>query len=411
MRVAILTSGFLPVIDGVTVTVAERVKRLSAWGHHVQVFCPDYGAIATVYPDWQSYQGAWLPGVEVLSLPSEPFMGVEFERNFTGSAAPILEHHLRAFQPDLIHIDEPDRIFLGLGQIPAIKLARRDRIPCVGFYHTHFLEYMEDFLPLSGGAIAPLRWLAKHAITRRVYNAYDATLVSSPTTLHKIQHWGIRNGICGPFLGVDTQTFGTVATQADFWQSRYGLPDLSDRLKLLFLGRLTADKGWTFTVKALAGWQQREAIALIIAGDGPLKPTLAAQFQAMGIPAYFLGRVPPDQVPALLAHSDVHVSASRKETWGLTALEASAAGIPVLAPKAGGFIDSVQDGKTGLLFEPDNPMDFVHKLQQFAQEPALRHTLGQQGRHEAQRLTWDRAVEALVQVWQRHIDATSPSQP
>ncbi|MBD2157203.1 glycosyltransferase [Leptolyngbya sp. FACHB-16] len=415
MKISIVTSGFLPVIDGVTVTVAERIKRLSTLGHSVQVLCPDYQAIATVYPNWQDYVGNLLPGVQVVSLPSEPFMGVEFERNISGKAGSALEAAIQSFQPDIIHVDEPDRIFLGLGSIPAVKLAKRDRIPCVSFYHTNFLEYMEDFLPLPTGAIAPLRWLAKHFITRRVYNAYDATLVASPTTLHKVQHWGLHNAVYGPFLGVDPVAFGKVMQESNFWQTHYGLPDLSNSLKLLFLGRLTPDKGWGFLLKALSGWEPQGAstrkLAVIIAGDGELKQKIGDRLQQSGIAVYFLGRVPPEQVPALLAHSDIHVSASRKETWGLTALEASAAGIPVLAPRAGGFIDSVQDEKTGLLFEPENSKNFLTKLQRLADDPALRHALGQQGRHYANELNWDRAVDALVQFWQSRIDAYATSRP
>jgi len=414
-KVSILTSGFLPVVDGVTVTVAERLKRLSAMGYQVQVLCPDYQAIASIYPNWSDYTGQWLPGVQVVSLPSEPFMGVEFERNISGAAVPVLEQAITDFQPDLIHVDEPDRIFLGLGRIPAVAIARRLRVPCVSFYHTNFLEYMEDFLPLSGGAIAPLRWIARHAITRRVYNAYDATLVGSQTTFQKVQHWGIRNAVYGPFLGVDAAAFKQVVPEPDFWVSHYRLPDLKDSLKLLFLGRLTADKGWSFTLKTLSMWQQQGAsapkIAVLIAGDGPMQQRIAHTLKGADISVYILGRVPPSQVPALLAHSDIHVSASRKETWGLTALEASAAGIPVLAPRAGGFIDSVQDGKTGLLFEPEKSVDFLEKLQRLAQDPALRHQLGQQGQCYADQMTWERAVDALVQVWQSHRASISPISP
>ena len=90
MKVAILTSGFFPVIDGVTITVFNRVKRLSQLGHQVLLICPDYRPIAKLYPNWQSYVGEIFPGVTVLPLESAPFMGLEFDRNVKKSSYPLL---------------------------------------------------------------------------------------------------------------------------------------------------------------------------------------------------------------------------------------------------------------------------------------------------------------------------------
>ncbi|MGB3790404.1 MAG: glycosyltransferase, partial [Phormidesmis sp.] len=147
MKIAIISSGFLPVVDGVTVSLFQRVRALSKLGHQVLILCPDYQAVASVYPDWRDYQGEILPGVRVVNLPSEPFMGVEFERNLSGKANRLLNQELAAFEPDIVHVDEPDRIFLGLLKAPGVAYAKQHNIPCVGFYHTNFIDYIEDFLP------------------------------------------------------------------------------------------------------------------------------------------------------------------------------------------------------------------------------------------------------------------------
>jgi len=47
MKIAIITSGFLPIIDGVTVSGMQRLKRLSQWGHEVILFCPDYSSVTS----------------------------------------------------------------------------------------------------------------------------------------------------------------------------------------------------------------------------------------------------------------------------------------------------------------------------------------------------------------------------
>ncbi len=48
MRIALASSGFLPAVDGVTVTVLKRVEQLSAMGHEVLLFCPDYAPVAAI---------------------------------------------------------------------------------------------------------------------------------------------------------------------------------------------------------------------------------------------------------------------------------------------------------------------------------------------------------------------------
>ncbi|MEO1208334.1 MAG: glycosyltransferase [Cyanobacteria bacterium J06638_20] len=408
MRIAIVTSGFLPYVDGLTVAVYQRLRQLSALGHTVLVLCPSYEAIAATYPNWAAYVGEILPGVRVIGLESRPFMGMAFERNIRGSAYPRLVQEIEAFQPDVIHVDEPDRMLLDLGKPPAVDVARRLGIPCFSFYHTNFLDYMDDFIPLPRWAIAPLKWLAKVNITQPAFNAYDATLTASPTTRDIMIRRGLTHVVCDAFLGVDLAAFQQVTIKPDFWQTQYRLEDMGDRTTLLFLGRLTPDKGWNFTLKALRAWitlkpEIREAIALIIAGDGSYRAIIEPQLKRLSIPTHFLGHVPPAQVPALLAHADLHISTSTKETLGLTALEAAAAGTPILAPRAGGFIDSVQDGQTGLLFEPGSVDAFLTQLEQLLADPTLRAALGKQGKAFATDYDWKRGCDRLLQVWERGV--------
>lgn len=134
MKIAIIASGFLPVVDGVTVSGFHRLQKLSDWGHQVKLFCPDYSALASVYPNWQDYIGPILPNVEVIPLTSSAFMGLDFERNVTWRARRHLQTALEAFQPDIVHVDEPERLSVGLWQIPGIQYAQRANIPCVGFF-------------------------------------------------------------------------------------------------------------------------------------------------------------------------------------------------------------------------------------------------------------------------------------
>ncbi len=400
MKIAIITSGFLPVIDGVTVSGMQRLRKLSQWGHEVLLFCPDYSALSKVYPNWKEFTGKILPGVRVVSLASTPFMDLDFERNVSIFSNGNLSRELESFQPDIIHVDEAERLFFGFFRKPGLAYARKANIPCVSFFRTNFLEYVEDYIPLPSIVISVIKFFFRRIILF-VYNAYDVTLVSSKVTHRRLIELGFKNTRYGNLLGFEQKMFAESLRKPNFFEDKYQILNLDRKVKLLFLGRLTPDKGWDFTLEALAQFAQteRDAIAVIIAGGGPMQDDIAAKLFELNIETHLLGRVPPEEVPLLLANSDVHVTASTKETRGLTILEAFAAGIPALAPNAGGVTENIRDGWNGFLFEPCDLTDFKQKLLQLVQNCALRREMGRNAKSCVAQYSWDETVKNLVEIW------------
>jgi glycosyltransferase involved in cell wall biosynthesis len=402
MKIAIITSGFLPVIDGVTITGYSRLKQLSKKGHQVLLFCPDYSRISHIYPNWQQYTGNILSGVKVVNLPSTAFF-VEFERNVAWYSYGQLERELNKFQPDIIHVDEPERLFVGFWRIPGLKYARQHQIPCVGFFRTNFIEYLEDFFPLPTPILRSLQWLVKRLVLY-VYNAYDLTLVTSQITAPKLKILGIKNVYCNNFLGLEIQKFSSLQPQKKFFVQQYNLPEIDNKIKIIFLGRLTPEKGWKFTLENL--WQilqkiDKNKVAFLIVGDGELKEKIAQKFSQLTPYFHLFGRVEPEQVPALLINSDLHVTTSEKETRGLTILEAFTAGIPVLAPRAEGIVENIESGTNGFLYNPGDINDFIAKLKILIEDNNLRQQMGLQGQASIQnQYTWEVAIDNLLKIWQ-----------
>ncbi len=414
MKIALISAAFLPAVDGVTVSLYRRVQVLSRLGHEVLVLCSDYRSVASRCPDWRDYVGEILPGVRVVGLPSEPFMGVEVERNLSRPANPILQQQLNAFQPDVIHVDEPDRLFLGVLNAPGVAYAKAKGVPCVGFYHTNYVDYIEDYAPLPRPLVALLEWVSTQII-HRVFNAYDATLTASPITERRMRQMGIRNTVCDRFLGVDVQRFQSQSPDPQYFQTRYGIVGLADKIKLVFLGRLTADKGWRFTLQAFADWVNQsdsnswvDRTAIIIAGEGELRDEILAGLQSLGLTVRLIGQIAPDEIPQLLINSDIHITASEKETLGLTILEAFAAGIPVIAPRAGGVATLIRDGENGLLFAPRDGESFRRSLLSLMSDADLRRKLGRQGQEDVASYDWDAAVMTLLNAWETQISRRQP---
>lgn len=410
MKVAIITSGFLPVVDGVTVSGFHRLQKLSDWGYQVKLFCPDYRVLASVYPNWQDYTGYILPNVEVINLPSSTFMGLDFERNVNWRARHPLQEALEHFQPDIVHVDEPERLSIGLWQIPGLRYAQQANIPCISFFRTNFIEYAEDYFNWPPRALSILKRLFT-LLLRQVYNAYDCTLVTSPITHQKLVDLGISNTCYASLVGFDADHFNPELKRPDYFAQVYGLPQADQQVKLAFVGRLTPDKGWGFTFKAMQDFFTRinpAQVTILIAGDGSMREEIAHSLHQLTPHVHLLGRVAPEQIPALLANSDIHVTTSEKEARGLTVLEAFASGIPVLAPRAGGVVENIIDGWNGFLYTPQSIDDFASKLQELVTNPSLRQHMGERAQSSLDQYSWDNTIHTLVSLWQ---DAIRQRQP
>lgn len=402
MKIAILSSGFLPVVDGVTVAQINRLRWLSRWGHEVVLFCPDYQPIEGIYPNWREFTGKVLPGVRIVNLASTSYMGIEFERNVSSKSYQTVLQELAAFQPDVIHVDEAERLANGFFKFPGIKFAKKTGIPCISFFHTNFVEYAEDFLEVPTPILRSLQFVLKRLFAW-VYNAYEVTLVGSHDAYEKVTRMGIKNALRGDFLGVDLELFQTELREPDFFEQQYGLGEVAEKVKIVFVGRLTPDKGWKFAMNALEQMVQQQDmsnVAILIAGDGEMQAEIARRLGGL---AHFVGRIPPDDVPALLANCDVLVTTSEKETRGLTILEGFAAAIPAIAPYAGGVTDSIEDGINGFLFEPGSTKDFAEKLNCLINDAELRRQMGRVGKASVRELDWEQTVGNLLAVWQREI--------
>jgi glycosyltransferase involved in cell wall biosynthesis len=130
----------------------------------------------------------------------------------------------------------------------------------------------------------------------------------------------------------------------------------------LFLGRLSSEKG----VDVLLDAWTPELGELLIVGDGPARRELEARATRHGDLVRFLGNQPREQSMQLLTGARALVVASRAyETFGLVVVEAYAHGVPAVAPASAVFPDLIREGRTGLLFSPDDSNDLRRKLFQF----------------------------------------------
>jgi D-inositol-3-phosphate glycosyltransferase len=90
---------------------------------------------------------------------------------------------------------------------------------------------------------------------------------------------------------------------------------------------------------------------------------------------------------------------SYNESFGLVAIEAQAAGTPVIAASVGGLPVAVRDGVTGILIDGHDPADYARALRRFADDPALAHRMGEAAARHAGSFGWGAAAAATADVY------------
>ena len=138
---------------------------------------------------------------------------------------------------------------------------------------------------------------------------------------------------------------------------------------------------------------------LVVAGDGPLASALRLQADALGIRerVVFAGFV--SDVPEVTAGFDVKAIPSIHEGFSFVAVEAMAAGVPIVASRTGGLAEIIRDGDNGLLVEQGDPAALGASLVRVLREPALARKLAESGRRAAEQYSIERYAERMTGLY------------
>lgn len=118
----------------------------------------------------------------------------------------------------------------------------------------------------------------------------------------------------------------------------------------------------------------------------------------------FLGFVTEEERNKLLGQSTVAVFPSLYEPFGIVALEAMSAGVPVIVSRTGGLAEIVEDGVTGLAFTPGDPDDLLRCLLAVLSNPGRAQKLSRHARAKvAQDYTWDAVAEETLALYKEMI--------
>jgi glycosyltransferase involved in cell wall biosynthesis len=345
--------------NGVALTM-QRLARVGAdQGALEVVSCGSAEAsdgLVTFPPDWS----VPLPAYESLELNVPSFTQVLA--------------YVEREQPDVVHVATPGPVGLcGLAAAKALS------IPIVGSYHTEFglqaLRLTQDVL-------------VSEALDRFVEWFYrQCTLVLGPTSAvaAALEQKGMegRTSVWG--RGVDGSLFTPARRDTALRSRLLGHAEVI----ALYVGRISSDKRVQVLLEAAA---QEPSVRFVIAGEGPARELLEA-----GAPSNvsFVGEKYGEELATLYASADLFCFPSTTDTFGQVILEAAASGLPIVAAAAGGALELVADGATGLLVRPDDPVSLAAAIQSLAAQPHRRAVLAAAARTQALEHTWERSLSEL----------------
>ncbi|HEX4693902.1 glycosyltransferase family 1 protein [Sphingomonas sp.] len=366
LRVALFSGNYNYVRDGANQALNKLVGHLLARGVTVRVYSP-----TTDTP-------AFPPVGDLVSVPAVPMPGGRDEFKLARGLTQKVRRDLEAFAPNIVHLSAPD--ILGHR---ALTWARRHNIASFISMHTRFETYPQYY---HIGFVVPLML----RLLRRFYNRADQIVVPAPSSGELLRSWGVTKPIAIWSRGVDHHRFRPEARSLE-WRRSLGIQD--DEVAIGFLGRLVLEKGLDIFADVVAALKARGVRhRVMVIGEGPARDWFAERVPE----AVFTGFQSGDALGRAVASMDVFFNPSVTETFGNVTAEAMAAGVPVVAARATGAVDLVEDGVTGFLVPPRDVDAYADAIGRLAQDDALRRSAGLAGHAAAERYEWDPVNEAVI---------------
>ncbi len=307
----------------------------------------------------------------------------------------------RMYREAEVLVKQNQNLVLHCGHVNAAiavrKLKRRYGIPYLLW--THALEIMDEWLRAS---ILPAMLDADLVITNSEFTRAFVTSAGVPESrIVKIRP------------GADPRHFRPGLDFRELAQ-RLGVPGRPTLLTVARIVKANRYKGHDIVLRALATVRRAlPDVAYVIVGEGDDLDYLDRLARQCGVRenVIFAGRVSDEELPLLYNACDVFIMCSREdrtrrgilaEGFGLALLEASGCGKPVIAGKSGGVPDAVQDGRTGLLVNPDDSEAVAAAIVKILREPGVAKTMGENGRKWVEsEMNWTRAADEFEQAMKR----------
>ncbi|CAA9344894.1 MAG: D-inositol-3-phosphate glycosyltransferase [uncultured Nocardioidaceae bacterium] len=383
---------------GMNVYVSELSKRLAQDNLEVEIFTR---ATSSELPPVVETS----PGVRVRHVHAGPFEGLS-KAELPGQLCVFAREVLRAEAAhtqgwyDLVHAH-----YWLSGQVGALV---RDRWSVPFVHSMHTMAKVKNEALAEGDTPEPMaRLIGEEQVVEAADMLIASTDIEARQLIDRYDADPARVEVVPP--GVDLSVFKPVGQQVA--RARLGLP--ADAHVLLFAGRIQPLKAPDVLLRAVAALVTRDPSLrsrLVVPVVGGPSGTGLEHPESLAVLAASLGIedvvrfVPPVRQEVLAdwyAAATLVCVPSYNESFGLVAVEAQAAGTPVVAAAVGGLTTAVRDGVSGLLVEGHDPDAYAQVLESVVSQPQLRARLAAGALEHAATFDWEHTAERTVAAY-RH---------
>jgi D-inositol-3-phosphate glycosyltransferase len=382
---------------GQNVYVAELSKELAHKGYQVDVFTrKDITTLNEVVN--------WLPGVRVINIKAGPEVFVEKEKllpymnEFTFNMLRFIRQYKIKYE--IIHAN------FFMSALVASNIKREINIPYVVTFHALGLvrlahqKEMDKFPP------------ERFDIERMIVNDADQLIAECPQDKEDlVQHYCANpDKITIVPCGFNPDEFKVI----DKTVARKKLHLNKDEHILLQLGRMVPRKGVDNVIRSLSKMTgSLQNIRLLVVGgesdtpDEKLTPEIGrlkkiAKEENVAGHVTFTGRKRRDVLKYFYAAADIFITTPWYEPFGITPLEAMACGTPVIGSNVGGIKYSINDGVTGFLVPPHDPLALAQKTEQLIHDPRLLSNMKKNAvKHVNKYFTWKNVANSISNLYDK----------
>jgi glycosyltransferase involved in cell wall biosynthesis len=310
-----------------------------------------------------------------------------------------------------VHVIELDsqHLFDPRVLVPLARLLREGSFDVV---HAHLFRARLWTIPLARTLRVPLVLQTEHALTQHSFEA---------------RNHNVLNRLAGSLLGrlssstiaISRDTAETLQTQHHLHPSRITLipngidvsavetaAQVTPLVDVVALGRLHHLKGFSDLVEAMSILHRRGISATLeIAGAGPTGALLRKKAAELSLTSSvtFVGEI-RDPIE-FIRRGRIFAMPSLSEGFGIAALEAMAAGVPVVATSVGGLTEIVSHERTGLVVPPRNPSRLADSIERLLDDSSLRRRLAQNASEIVKRFDLQQSTTDLIGIYERALSA------
>ena len=383
MKVLITTDLYTIETNGVVTSVRNLTNELVARGHDVRIL--------TFSDSSHSYRIG-----SVYYIRSLPIGAIYPDVRMPTSYRHRLIKQIIDWKPDVIH-SQCEFFSFQYAQ----RISKLTGAPVVHTYHTLYEQYAGYVMPIKSVGEKAVGTLSRRRLkdvqciiapTRKVENVLRGYGLNVPIRV-------VPSGIC-----LEQHKIRYNAQERNAARAELGIGE--DTLVMLSIGRLGREKNLDELIRYFAQKvSPAQDVKFLIVGGGPAREQLEKLAQELDVAdrVIFAGMVPPDQVQRYYQLGDFFVSASTSETQGLTYVEASANGLPLLCRRDPCLLDVMQEGVNGFAFE--NEDEFYAHFERIVTDRQWRLEAGKHSEALSAAFGTDVFGRSMEQIYRKVVNA------